>query len=79
MKWLLIIVLGTIVQACSFGAYVDRIEEGSSLQATYRKDRYLDVRSGMDYAREHQRSDPGKEAATAAVSPLPGWQRNWTK
>lgn len=63
MKLILLIVLLSLA-GCSFGGHMDWIEDGSSLQATYKRDRYQDVRSGMHYAAQQE-----EPAAPVAIEP----------
>jgi len=81
MEWKRIILavgLSTLT-GCTFGMHMDRIDDGSELQATYKRNRFTDTKSGMDYMRSY--IDRQQEPALPMVegsryvrpSPKSGW------
>jgi hypothetical protein len=77
MKTLLVLLV-CLLSGCSFGMYVDSIQDGSKLTSTYRRDRYSNVQTGMHYAdrKDKEALEPTEPAAVSA-SPKQGW--SWLK
>jgi hypothetical protein len=68
MGWLIVTVIAVAVSGCSFGVYVDRLDDGTQLDVQYKKRGYSEKYTGMDFAPMNRKESLKEQAVD---------ERNW--